>query len=247
MVQQVRSFTFANVQCLEESDRDYVRERIQGWFGGIPQFEEYLQTILAQHVEELLDQQGPIPFRLVVFGSLPQYMAGMSYLINGVMDGRAPGLLNNSMAHVGVVTASAIAIGIIMRLADTSFADHATGKSFLERQVIGPVTTAVIFSLMYAVALGFVSPAAPAWLAVPFVTIWVMLTCILYLPRRIRGQLPPRLHLASMGSRTGSDALANSENDNNHEHWGDSRCQSAISPWDVEIPNHPDADQVVLI
>jgi len=203
MLQQVRSFTFDNAQCLEESDRDYVRGRIEGWFGGVPQFEEYVQTTLAQHVERLLKQQGPIPYRVVAFGSLSHFLIATTWFISAVVDG-IPGLFNLAVAFIGMCTSDAIAIGCIMRLANTSFGDHANGKSFLQRQVVGPLATSVIFSLSIAVYGGFLTPAAPAWLAGLVLVIGLTLSCVLYLPCK-------KWLSASIGSSTGRATLPEPE------------------------------------
>jgi hypothetical protein len=203
LLQQVRSFTFESAECLEEGDREFVREQIEHWFGSVAQFEHYVRTALAERVEEMLQEQGPVPYGVVTVGSLSHILVSSTIIINALQDG-IPNLVNLCIAFGSICFfTDAIAMRLIMSLAGTTIG---SAPSPLGR-LCGPLATAMIFSVFLAFPLALVTPAAPQWLAILLVVLEVVVTCKLYLPRRALGRLLPRL-LPATPRESGTSAAA---------------------------------------
>jgi hypothetical protein len=181
LLQQVREFEFENAECQEESDREFVRGQIEHWFGGVAHFEQYVRTALTERVEEMLHEQGPVPYSVVALGSLSHTLAFPPVIINGLQDG-----LSN-MVGICIACASicfftdTVAIHLTMGLAGTTFGDApASGRSLLGR-LSGPLSTVMIFSVCSAVPLALI--AAPQWLAILVAVFELAVTSMLYFPR----------------------------------------------------------------
>jgi hypothetical protein len=184
LLQQVRSFEFGSVECREEADREFVRGQIEHWFGGVAQFEHHVRTAVAERVEEVLHQQGPVPYVVVAVGSLSHLLASSTVIINAWQDG-APNLVNICIAFASICFfADAIAMRLIMGLAGTTFGDAPDGRPSRLGRLSGPLATATIFSVCFAVPLALVTPAAPRGLAGLVLILGLVVTCTLYCPRR---------------------------------------------------------------
>ncbi|CAK0811910.1 unnamed protein product [Prorocentrum cordatum] len=191
LLQQVRTFEFEKAECLKESDREFVQEQIEHWFGEVAQFEHYVRTAVAERVEEMLNEQGPVPYHVVTVGSLSHILVSSTIIINAVQDG-IPNLVNICIAFASICFfTDAIAMRLITDLAGTTFGDAPAGGHSLLSRLSGPLATAMIFSVCLAVPLALITPAAPQWLAVLLVVIELVVTCMLYFPRRVvRGMFP---------------------------------------------------------
>jgi hypothetical protein len=191
MLQQVRSFEFDKAECREESDREFVRGQIEHWFGEVATFEHYVRTAVAQRIEDMLNEQGPVPYDVVTVGSLSHILVSSTIIINAVDDG-IPNLVNICIAFASICFfTDAIAMRLIMGLAGTTFGDAPAGGHSLLSRLSGPLATAMIFSICLAVPLALITPAAPEWLAILLVVAELAVTCMLYFPRRVlRGMFP---------------------------------------------------------
>ena len=184
LLHQVRSFSFENAQCQEENDRIYVRERIEEWFGAVAPFERHVQTDLAQHIEGLLQQQGPVPYRVMIIGNLGGILTTLTTMFNSIQDGM-PGQFNLWAGWLTICFfAIPCAFSCMMRLADTRFDEAAAGGSFLRRWLAGPAVFTLVLSSFIAVAAGLLTPAAPAWLAALIFALEALVTTLLFCPRR---------------------------------------------------------------
>jgi hypothetical protein len=202
LLQQVRSFEFDQAECREESDRKFVRGQIEHWFGEVAQFEHYVRTAVAERVEEMLHDQGPVPYDVVTVGALSHVLMTMTIIINAVQDG-IPNLVNMCILLAGICFfTDAIALRLVMGLADTTFGDApASGHSLLGR-LTGPLATAMIFSACLSVPMALLTPAAPEWLAILLVVIVLVVTCMLYFPRRALNGIFPATPRESNASAT---------------------------------------------
>jgi len=184
LLHQLRFFSFASAQCREESDRVYVQEQVRKWFGSVERFEEFVRVSLAGRVESLLEQQGPVPYRLVFVGVLPHVFSCVSIMVNMWIDGTVGFVQFVCCAVVLVVCADAISIRLLMALADTTFGDWPQGeKASVIQRVKGPLMASLIASSCSSIAAPMLSPALPEWIAITTTACFVVATVALYAPR----------------------------------------------------------------
>merc|ERR1712151_1485137 len=126
-MQQVRSFAFDKAECQEDADRMFIRDRIEVWFGGVISFEVYVRKNLAQRIEELLQRQGLVPYRVMAVASVGQYLLALTVIVHAFEDG-IPARFNIIACWLCICFFSgAIAVGCVVRLADTGFGDSSAG------------------------------------------------------------------------------------------------------------------------
>jgi hypothetical protein len=186
LLHQVRSFEFKGAECSEESDREFVREQIERWFGDVAKFEHYVRTYVAQRVEEMFHEQGPVPYNVGVVYCLGDVLLTSSISLAACRDGM-PNYVNICIGSVG---ACFLAGPIAMRLTMCLAADGPSPLGQLSGSLLCAMIHAVCFSVNYAL----LTPAAPLWLAVLLAALQSAAACTLYFPSRaFRAMFPAAL------------------------------------------------------
>jgi hypothetical protein len=171
---QVRSFEFEGAECSEESDREFVREQIKRWFGDVAQFEQYVRTAVAEHVEEIFHEQGQVPYNVLAVCSLSKFLLAFSFVFYAFQDGN-PRYVNRCIGYLNsFLFGDKIAMRLILCLA-------ANGPSRLG-WLSGSLASAMVLSIWCAVNAALAASAAPLWLAILLTALQLAVTCSLYCP-----------------------------------------------------------------
>jgi hypothetical protein len=185
LLQQLSSFSFSDAQCREESDRAYVQEQVERWFGSITLFEKYVRETLVQHVETHLKAQGPLTYSMLLVGTLP-HVCVLHVIVTMWVDG-VEGVVPFFFSILNLILfADAIAIGILLRLAGTSFGECDDKGASIGRRVSGPMAVTLIFAVATSTMGVTLTPGCSIEIAVAMTALQCLVTMILYMPRRWR-------------------------------------------------------------
>jgi hypothetical protein len=183
LLQQVQEFKFESALCQEERDREFVREQIERWFGGVVEFEHYVHTIVLERVEEMLHKQGPVPYNVLAVGSLVHVLVGSGYIFEYAFQDGIPNYANLCIMCVSVSLFSGhISMRLVLYLAGTSFGDVPADGTCKLGRLSGPLATAMICSICISANIALV--AAPLWLAILLVILQLAVMRTLYYPSR---------------------------------------------------------------
>jgi len=190
LLQQVRFFEFEGAECREEGDREFVREQIERWFGEVAQFEHYIRTAVADRVEEMLYEQGTVPYSFLAPYLLLEFLVNTSWCIDSLREG-APYVNTCFMTAVFFVSVP-IGIRLLLFLADTSLGDAPANGPPLLAWLRGPLAITMIGSVCHGMVYALQCPATPLWLVILLAVIQLAITCTLYFPTRaIRAMMLP--------------------------------------------------------
>lgn len=159
-------------------------ERILEWFGTLEKFERFVREDLHRQVEGLLLRQGPMPYKIVLVGSISHVLITSTQLFICWKDD-APELFWRFVFVGSMISfcTDAIAVTLVLKLADTSFGDDVEGRPWFRRKLAGPLVTAGIFSILTAIAITPLSPAVPLWIGVMLLLLACCVLCCFGLAR----------------------------------------------------------------
>jgi hypothetical protein len=183
---QLRTFNVAQAQCSVASDRDIITSRIEGWFGGVSEFEAWVRGPLARTVEAELASQGPMRYSMVFFSTTGTWLTLMNYAYTLFHNfhARDPSsrtcILVRSLLCFGTWTACAAPIIIRLQLLAAARLEISTWLD----HVGGVLVFVIIVSICLAAPFTIIVPATPWWAVAVVIVSEGAIAVWLYLPAR---------------------------------------------------------------
>jgi len=160
-------FSISRVECSQTKDRDFVEMQIMEWFGGIAQYESYVRTEVAMRVDQLINTAGPIPYRMVLLGSLGSFLMGVSLAINAWVDHGHAVFWHVCLGCFSLIfCADAIALNVLFWLIGAGYwlNNDENKRGCFSRKLAGPLATGLLFSFFHALSACMIAPKFPLWL-----------------------------------------------------------------------------------
>jgi len=197
LLKQLREFRIKNADCYLESDREFVEGQIKIWFGSVSQFEEELRTDIADLVERKMVEKEPMPWRMILIGSIAHHLFSFSDAVNTIARRDWDALPRQVLFSIALFFfADAIAMSLALRIADRA---QDWGWTTRASQVKGGALVAGLWSFTCSLCSVPLHPATPLPISAAIVAILGLVTYLLYFTR-CKQKVNARISLMRSGS-----------------------------------------------